>query len=130
MPGITFAKTMSDCQLMRSALEPLLKDMPHLQVEYDELGSFLDGSLGLIRQQEDLKGQLRQITRRRREAEQQGQDLYSRVAAQLRGKLGFKNEVLLSFGVPPRRRRVRRSPEAKPPAETPPPADGTSPETR
>lgn len=130
MPGITFAKTTSDCHLMRSALEPLLKDMPHLQGEYDELGSFLEGARGLLRQQEDLKAQLRQITRLRREAEQQGQDLYSRVAAQLRGKLGFKNETLLSFGVAPRRRRVRRSPEAKPPAETPPPADGTPPETK
>lgn len=120
MAGISFAQTVADCQLMKSSLEPLLGEMPHLNTEHAELGVFLDEIQNLARQQEDLKGQLRQMTRLRREAERRGQDLRSRVAAQLRGKLGFKNETLLKFGVPPRRQRVRRTPEGptvKPPVE-------------
>lgn len=126
MPGISFARTVSDCELMKSALEPLLGEMPHLTPEHDELGTFLDHVRDLGRQQEDLKGQLRQMTRLRQEAERQGQDLRSRVAAQLRGKLGFKNETLLKFGVPPRRQRRRTTEEpVKPPAPPPAPPAGT-----
>lgn len=40
-------------------------------------------------------------------AEPLDQDLRSR-SSQLRGKLGFKNEQLLGFGIPPRRKPVRR----------------------
>lgn len=122
MAGISFAQTAADCQLMRAALEPLLGDMPHLNAEHAELGAFLDEIQNLVRQQEDLKGQLRQMTRLRREAERRGQELRSRVAAQLRGKLGFKNETLMKFGVPPRRQRTRRTPQeptVKPPVEVP-----------
>ncbi|HYO11786.1 MAG TPA: hypothetical protein VE685_01155 [Thermoanaerobaculia bacterium] len=126
MPGISFARTVSDCELMKAALEPLLGEMPHLAAEHEELGAFLDHVRELGRQQEDLKGQLRQMTRLRQEAERQGQDLRSRVAAQLRGKLGFKNETLLRFGVPPRRQRRRTSEETvKRPAAAPAPTAGT-----
>lgn len=130
MPGISFARTVSDCELMKSSLEPLLGEMPHLNAEHEELRAFLDHVRELGRQQEDLKGQLRQMTRLRQEAERQGQDLRSRVAAQLRGKLGFKNETLLKFGVPPRRLRRRTSEEpTKRPAAAPAPTAGTPEET-
>jgi hypothetical protein len=104
---------------MAAALEALLGDMPHLNAEHAELRAFLDEVQELARLQEELKGQLQQMTRLRRESERRGQDLRSRVAAQLRGKLGFKNETLLRFGVPPRRARTRRTPDepAKPPIE-------------
>ena len=46
------------------------------------------------------------------------------VAALLRGKLGFENENLIGFGVPPRK-RARKKPELK---VTPPPAPAGSPE--
>jgi hypothetical protein len=116
MPGISFARMTSDCELMKAALEPLLTEMPHLAAEHDELGTFLTRARDLGFQQENLKGQLRQVTRLRQELERQGQDLRSRVAAQLRGKLGFKNETLLQFGVPPRRQRRRPEVSLKKPA--------------
>lgn len=125
MPGISFARTTSDCELMKAALEPLLTEMPHLAAEHEELGTFLTRARDLGLQQEDLKAQLRQVTRLRQELELQGQDLRSRVAAQLRGKLGFKNETLLKFGVPPRRQRRRASPEEKKPAGAPAAKAGT-----
>ena len=120
MAGISYARTVADCQLMAAALEALLGDMPHLNTEHAELLAFLGEVQELARLQEDLKGQLQQMTRLRRESERRGQDLRSRVAAQLRGKLGFKNETLLRFGVPPRRARIRRTPDepTKPPTES------------
>lgn len=128
MAGITFAKVVTDCELVKASLEPLLTEMPHLAPEHTELVSFLDDVRSLNARQKELTGQLRQTTRLRREAEVRGQDLRSRVAAQLRGKLGFKNEQLLKFGVPPRRKRVRRSSSETPAtASTPEPK---TPETK
>lgn len=119
MPGSSFQKVVTDCELLKDALEPLLGEMPHLNAENSELDAFLNEVKTLRKQQQELTGQLRQVVRLRREAEARGVDLRSRVAAQLRGKLGFKNEQLLSFGIPPRRKPVRRKPEETPSEEPP-----------
>lgn len=113
MAGITFQKIVTDCELLNDALEPLLGEMPHLTGEHAELETFLNDVKALLARQNELTGQLRQVTRLRKEAEVRGQDLRGRVAAQLRGKLGFKNEQLLKFGIPPRR-KPRRKPEEPP----------------
>jgi hypothetical protein len=114
MAGISFAKTVSDCELLKDALEPHLTDMPHLTGERDELVAFLTEVKSLNARQKDLTGELRQITRRRKETELRGQDLRSRVASQIRGKLGFKNENLLAFGIPPRRKPRRKKTDEEP----------------
>jgi chromosome segregation ATPase len=114
MSSLTFEKVVADCELLKGALEPLLGEMPHLNGENTELEAFLSEVKSLRRQQKELTGRLREVVRLRREAEARGQDLRSRVAAQLRGKLGFKSEQLLKFGVPPRRKPTRRKAEAKP----------------
>jgi hypothetical protein len=113
MAGITFAKIVADCELLMKALEPLLAGMPHLSGEHADLGAFLDEVKTLNLRQSDLTGALRQVTRQRRAAELRGQDLRSRVAAQIRGKLGFTNQELLKFGIAPRR-KSRRKPEEQP----------------
>jgi hypothetical protein len=115
MPGITFAKTVATCELLKSALEPLLEQMPHLAAEHTELEAFLDEVKTLNVRQNDLTGALRQVVQRRREAELRGQDLRSRVAAQIRGKLGFKNGELLKFGITPRRKPRRKSDDGEAP---------------
>src|SRR5690242_12854783 len=110
MPGITFAKTVATCELLKSALEPLLEQMPHLAGEHKELEAFLNEVKNLTVRQSDLTGELRQVIKQRRDAELRGQDLRSRVASQIRGKLGFKNDELLKFGIAPRR-KARRKPD-------------------
>lgn len=110
MPGITFAKTVATCELLKSALEPLLEQMPHLAGEHKELEAFLNEVKNLTVRQSDLTGELRQVVRQRRETELRGQDLRSRVASQIRGKLGFKSDELLKFGISPRR-KPRRKPD-------------------
>jgi hypothetical protein len=122
MAGISFAKVLADCELLRASLPALLEELPHLNAENSELEAFLNEIKSLNQRQSELTSQLREVVRLRQEAEGRGRDLRGRRASQLRGKLGFKNERLLSFGIPPRRKPVRRkeeeSPTTKPP-ETP-----------
>lgn len=121
MPGISFQKIVTDCELLNSTLKPQLTEMPHLQDESTGLDTLIVEAKTLLNEQEVLRGRLREITRLRREAELRSQDLRSRIVAQLRGKLGFTNENLLGFGIAPRK-RVRKKPETKkPPAATPAP---------
>lgn len=121
MAGITFARIVANCDILRLNLEPMLAENPHLAPEHAELVAFLTDAKALQARQGDLRGQKQETTRLRREAEIRGQDVFGRVAALLRGKLGFKNENLLKFGIPPRK-RVRR-PKQEGPA---PPASGGS----
>lgn len=125
MPGITFQKIVGDCELLSSNLKPLLTEMPLLQEESNALDALIVKSKALGNEQEVLTGRLREITRLRQEAQRESHDMRSRVAALLRGKLGFKNETLLGFGVPPRK-RVRKTAEKK--KATPQPASAGSPE--
>lgn len=116
MPGLSFQKTISYCELLNAKLRQLLEEMPHLSEESEGLGTTIVELKGLSNEQEDLKGRLREMTRRRREAERRSMELRSRIVAQLQGKLGFTNENLLAFGINPRKPRRRRS--TQPPEET------------
>ena len=133
MPGISFQKIVTDCELLNSTLKPQLTEMPHLQDESTGLDALIVEAKTLSNEQEVLRGRLREITRLRRETELRSQDLRSRIAAQLRGKLGFTNENLLGYGITPRK-RVRKKPETKkapaPQApQAPAPAPAASPGT-
>jgi type I site-specific restriction endonuclease len=121
MATIAFSTLVADCQLLKTSLEGLLDEMPHLSPEYAELQAFLDEVQDLQVRQQELTGQLRKTVRQRREAELVGQDIRSRLAAQLRGKLGFTNEELMRFGVPPRRKAVKRKTEEPGPKPEEPP---------
>ena len=121
MPGISFQKIVTDCELLNSTLKPQLPEMPHLQDESAGLETLIVEAKTLSNEQQVLRGRLQEITRLRREAELRSQDLRSRIVAQLRGKLGFKNENLLGYGIVPRK-KVRKKPEKKKaPGATPAP---------
>ncbi|HEV2852484.1 MAG TPA: hypothetical protein VHC97_06745 [Thermoanaerobaculia bacterium] len=118
MPSISFQKIVGDCELLSTNLKPHLTEMPLLQEESDALDALIAKAKALGHEQEVLTGRLREITRLRREAQVESQDMRSRIAALLRGKLGFANESLIGFGVTPRK-RVRKKAEQK---LKPPPA--------
>jgi hypothetical protein len=124
MPGQSFQKIVSFCELLNATLKPQLTEMPHLQDESTELDALVAQAKSLDNEQQVLRGRLREITRLRREAELHGQDLRSRIAAQIRGKIGFANENLLGFGIPPRKRTRKKSGSSQepPPAPAPTPA--------
>jgi hypothetical protein len=113
MPGLSFQRIVADCELLNSTLKPQLPELPHLQEESAGLETLIEDAKTFSNEQQVLRGRLREITRLRREAELRSQDLRSRIVAQIRGKLGFKNENLLGFGITPRK-RVRKKPERKP----------------
>jgi prefoldin subunit 5 len=108
MPGLSYQKTISYCELLSSRLKPLLETMPHLQEESESLDALIAELKGLDTQQQALKGRLQEITHLRQTTERRGQALRSRIAAQLQGKLGFTNENLISFGINPRKAGRRR----------------------
>jgi hypothetical protein len=114
MAGITFARLVTDCELLKSAVEAELPTLPHLTEEHSALEAFLAEARALLARQESLRGEKQDVTRLRQAAEAKGQDLYNRAAAVLRGKMGFQNQQLLRFGVNPRKARTRRSKNAGP----------------
>lgn len=131
MPGLSFQTIVTDCELLNSRLKPQLPEMPHLQEESENLDTLVGEAKTLSNEQQELRGRLQEITRLRRETELRSQELRSRIAAQLRGKLGFKNENLLGFGITPQK-RVRKKSEKKPapgvtlaPSASPPAAPET-----
>ena len=118
MPGLSYQKTVTYCELLSVTLKTQLEEMPHLKDESESLDALIAELKGLDAQQSALRGRLSEIIRLRQEAERRGQSLRSRIAAQLQGKLGFTNENLLAFGINPRRPgRRRATPEI--PAKTP-----------
>lgn len=122
MPGISFQKIVTDCELLNATLKPQLTEMPHLQDESTGLDSLIAEAKTLSTEQQVLRGRLREITRLRREAELRSQDLRSRIVAQLRGKLGFENENLLGYGILPRKKVRKKLETKKAPSATPVPA--------
>jgi regulator of replication initiation timing len=125
MPGISFSKLVAELEVLNAKLKSLLAEFPHLSAEQEQLEDLIENARDLSIEQEDLRGRLRQTIRQRQDAEAIGQVLRSRIAAQLRGKLGFDNELLLGFGVPPRK-RSRRLPSLPDP-EPPPPTEDVAP---
>jgi hypothetical protein len=121
MASITFAKIVANCELLRLNMEPMLAENPLLAPKHEELVAYLTEAKAVLARQSDLRGRKQEATRLRQEAEAKGQDLFSRLASLLRAELGFKNEHLLKFGIPPRK-RVRRSRK-----EGPAPPNGTQP---
>jgi len=129
MPGLSFRKIISLSELLNTTLKPQLTEMPHLKQDSDDLDQIVANAKALDQEQQTLTGRLREITRLRKQAEQSSSDLRSRVAAQLKGKLGFTNENLLAYGITPRKRSRKKSAPQNPPppAVTPvPPAHNTT----
>ena len=123
MATFTLAKLISDWELLNTALQPHLTDLPFLKDKATELEGLIAEAKGMDTRQQDLRGSLQETVRQRKDLEKRGKTLQSRVAALLRGSFGFDNQTLLSFGVKPRRPRRKKGPaEASQPEPQSPPA--------
>lgn len=111
-------KTVVNWQLLNDNIKPHLTEMPQVQPIAVELETLIAEVRAIDNEQEVARGRLRELTRRRREAEKKGEGLRRRMAAHLRGTFGFTSEQLIQFGINPRPSRTRRS---RKPAEPPPP---------
>ena len=118
MDTFTLAKLIADWELLNTALQPHLTDMPYLKDKATELAGLITEAKDMDTKQQDLRGSLQETVRQRQDLEKRGRDLHLRVAAILRGNLGFDNQTLLSFGVKPRRPRKKKTPADAPAPET------------
>jgi hypothetical protein len=122
--AITFGKKITSWELLSGNLKPLLGTMPFLEPIQAELEALIVEARTLDQQQELARGQARELTRKRQDAEKLGENLRRRISAHLRGQFGFTSELLVQFGVNPRPRLIRRKKE---PEEVPAPAAAPSP---
>ncbi|HEY3569644.1 MAG TPA: hypothetical protein VGP73_17055 [Thermoanaerobaculia bacterium] len=120
MATVTLAKLISDWELLNAALQPHLTDMPFLKDKATELEGLIADAKGMDTKQQDLRGSLQETVRQRQDLEKRGRVLQSRLAALLRGSLGFDNQTLLGFGVKPRRPRKKKAPAEAPQPEPQP----------
>jgi hypothetical protein len=114
MANITLAKLISDWELLNTALQSHLTDMPFLKDKATELEGLIAEAKGMDTRQQGLRGTLQETVRQRRELEKRGKTLRGLLAALLRGSLGFDNQTLLGFGVKPRRPRRKKAPAEAP----------------
>ena len=122
MANSTLAKLISDWELLNTALQPHLTDMPYLKDMATGLQGFIAQAKDMDSKQQDLRGNLQETVRQRKVLQKQGSTLHLQVAAMLRGSLGFDNQTLLGFGLKPRRPRRKKAP-----ADTPAPEATTKP---
>jgi hypothetical protein len=115
----TLAKLIADWQLLDTALQPHLADMPYLKDKATELEGLITEARGMDTRQQELRGNLQETVRQRQGLEKRGTDLRLHLASLLKGSLGFDNQTLLAFGVKPRRPRRKKKPEASPQAPQP-----------
>jgi hypothetical protein len=114
MANFMLAKLIADWELLNTALQPHLTNMPHLRDQAIELQGLITEAKGMDARQQDLRGNLQETVRQRKELEKRGTSLHLHVAAVLRGSLGFNNQTLLGFGLKPRRPRRKKPAEATP----------------
>jgi hypothetical protein len=118
-------------QVTCDAIESELTNFPEVQEHHADLIGFIEEGEALQVQQRGLMSQLRIINRRRREIAEDGEQLRMRISAALQAKLGFRNELLISFGVKPRRTPRRTTPVDPPPeAPAPPPEQSEQPDNQ
>ena len=117
----TFAKKITEWELINTNLKPHLQDMPYLQEIVTALDALIGEAKGLDSQQEAARSQLQDVVHRRQEVEKKGQVLRSRAASHLKGSFGFSSDELVKFGVRPLKagNRAPRKAKAAAPAQTP-----------
>jgi hypothetical protein len=77
MATITVAKLISDWELLHTALQPHLTDLPFLKDQATELEGLIADAKGMDTKQQDLRGSLQETVRQRKDLEKRGTVLRS-----------------------------------------------------
>ena len=72
MANFTLAKLIADWELLSTALEPHLSDMPYLKDRAAELAGFIAQAKDMDTRQQELRGSLQETVRQRQALEKQG----------------------------------------------------------
>ena len=114
MATFTLAKLIADWELLHTALQPHLTDLPYLPDKAAELEALITEAKGMDTRQQELRGNLQETVRQRKDLEKRGKSVHLHLASVLRGSLGFDNQTLLGFGLKPRRPRRKKPAEDTP----------------
>lgn len=131
MPNQSLAERIAGWEVLNTNLKARLESMPHLRPHQEAFEQLILRAKELESMQEVQKAQLRETNQNRRLLAREGFELHRRLVANLRGELGFTNQMLGEFGVKLRAtpRRTRRAKPEQPgaPAPTGPPAAPATP---
>lgn len=123
MAGKSFGDFVRRWEMFNNALKPKLPDLPHLAQDQADFESLITEVKALDDQQKKLRGSLQDMTQQRRATYLKGLDLHDRLASQLKGTLGPRNQTLVGFGLKPKKTPKSRKTETPgTPQPTPPPA--------
>jgi hypothetical protein len=127
MAGQSFAEFVRKWERLNNGLKPMLPELPHLVQQQADFESLITEAKGLDDQQKMLRGKLQDTTQQRRAAYLKALDLHERLAVQLKGQLGLRNQNLVGFGL-----RARKVPKRlqKPAPHPPGPAPHPAPEAK
>jgi hypothetical protein len=119
--AVTFAKKITEWELLNTNIKPELPNMPHLQGVSADLDALIVQSKQLDSQQEVARGQFQDSVHQRQALEKKGQTLRQRASSLLKGTLGSESDDLVKFGIRPRKTGPRGPNKPKPPVtpETP-----------
>ncbi|MFL6259026.1 MAG: hypothetical protein ACJ76Y_04880 [Thermoanaerobaculia bacterium] len=112
----TFAKKITEWELLNTNIKPHLQEMPYLQEIVTALDALIAEAKSVDSQQEAARGQWEDLVHRRQSVEKEGESLRRRAASHLRGSFGFTSDQLVKFGVRPRKTGPRGPRKAKPAA--------------
>jgi hypothetical protein len=133
----TFGDKLANWKLIAGSVSPRLTEMPHLQPIHTDLQALIAEAEALELEQETIRGRLRELSKQRTTITRRGQALRARVAAHLKGSLGFTSNELIQHGLNPLKTEGRARPvrkknaepagaPAEPPAEAPVPTPTTT----
>jgi hypothetical protein len=105
-------------KVMGNNLKPQLETMPQLTPRYTELVKATSEAEDLENRQAQLKADLQEVNRQRRDLFKSGEELRNRIAAALKAEHGFTSERLLEFGVKPSRKAGRAKKQVDPTTTT------------
>ena len=125
--AVTFAKKITEWELLNTNIKPHLPDMPHLQGVSADLDALIVQSKQLDSQQEVARGQLQDAVHQRQALEKKGETLRQRAGSLLKGSLGFESDDLVKFGIRPRKTGPRGPKKPKPPVTAKTPAVSPAP---
>jgi len=117
----TFAKKITEWELVNANIEPHLAEMPHLQEIVTAIQALIAEAKGLDAEQEVARGRFQDVIHKRQDVEKRGETLRRRAASHLKGSFGFSSDELVKFGVRPRPTgpRKRKAPAVTPPTPAP-----------
>jgi hypothetical protein len=117
----TFAKKITEWELVNANIEPHLAEMPHLQEIVTAIQALIAEAKGLDAEQELARGRFQDVIHKRQDVEKRGETLRRRAASHLKGSFGFSSDELVKFGVRPRPTgpRKRKAPAVTPPTPAP-----------